>query len=78
MASSIFDHIKSEIEKAPRNSYVAELHLQVIKFHEELADLNGREFCEKMGLAPAWGTEFTKMKKIASRLVNAGLDLKRI
>ncbi|MGN6534592.1 MAG: HTH-like domain-containing protein [Mesorhizobium sp.] len=76
--NDIFERMKHEIERAPRNGYVAEIHLQVIKFAEVLQDISGREFCEKMDLRPAWGTEFTKMKKIAGRLREAGLDPHRI
>ena len=72
--TGIFDRIKRAIDKAPRNGYVAELHLQVIKYADLLEDVSGKEFCEKLGLKPAWGTEFSKMRKIAARLRQAGLD----
>lgn len=70
--------IKTAIERSPRNGYVAELHLQIIKHYERLKDMTGKEFCEHMGIGPAFGTEFAKMKKIAPRLINAGLDVNRI
>ncbi len=70
--------IKEEIEEAPRNAYVAELHLQVIKHSEVLQNVTGKEFCEALGIGPSFGTEFAKMKKIAPRLKNAGLDVTRI
>ena len=69
----IFSEIKQAIEKSPRNGYVAELHLQVIKHAALLENVSGKVFCEKLDLKPAWGTEFTKMKKIAKRLRDAGL-----
>jgi len=72
--SDVFNDMKSAIEKAPRNGYVAELHLQVIKYAEHLENVSGKEFCEKLALKPAWGTEFAKMKKIAGRLRAAGLQ----
>lgn len=71
--SDVFDEIKRAIESAPRNCYVAEMHLQVIKYAELLENVSGKEFCEKLDLKPAWGTEFAKMKKIAGRLRSAGL-----
>jgi hypothetical protein len=74
----IFDRIAKAIERAPRNAYVAELHLQVIKFAEHLDGVSGREFCEGVGLKPAWGTEFVKMRKIAPKLVAAGLDTSQL
>lgn len=77
-ASEIFSHIRTAIDKAPRNAYVAELHLQCIKYIDQLDGVSGREFCEGVGLKPAWGTEFVKMRKIAPRLKAAGLDVKLI
>lgn len=75
---TVFEKIRRAIDQAPRNAYVAELHLQVIKHAEALAGISGKEFCEKLDLRPAWGTEFSKMRKIASRLRDAGLDPARI
>jgi hypothetical protein len=78
MSNTVFERIKRAIEKAPRNAYVAELHLQVIKYADLLDGVSGREFCEELGLKPAWGTEFSKMRKIAARLRAAGLEPERI
>lgn len=75
---NVFAVMKDAIERAPRNGYVAEMHLQVIKHAGQLDNVSGKEFCEKLGLGPAWGTEFAKMKKIAPRLFAAGLDPDRI
>lgn len=55
------------------NSYIAELHLQVIKHADLLQTVTGKEFCQELGIGPAFGTEFAKMRKIAPRLVSAGL-----
>jgi hypothetical protein len=74
----ILNRIKKEIDAAPRNGYIAELHLQMIKYSEELQNVTGREFCEELGIGPAFGTEFSKMRKIAPRLIKAGLDVRRI
>lgn len=74
----VFETMKDAIERAPRNGYVAEMHLQVIKYADQLENVSGKEFCEKLGLGRAWGTEFAKMKKIAPRLRDAGLDPGRI
>ena len=70
--------IKTAIESSPRNSYIAELHLQVIKHSEQLKGVTGREFCEALEIGPAFGTEFSKMRKIAPRLIAAGLDPSKI
>lgn len=75
---NLFDEIKRAIEAAPRNGYVAEFHLQVIKYAESMQDVSSRKFCEQLGLKSTWGVEFSKMKKIALRLREAGLDPKRI
>jgi len=75
---TVFEKIKRAIDSSPRNGYVAELHLQVIKYADLLEDVSGKEFCEKLGLKPAWGTEFAKMRKISGRLRDAGLNPERI
>ena len=78
MARDLFANIKDSIEKAPRNGYVAELHLQVLKHAHLLENVSGKEFCERLGLRPAWGSEYSKMKKIAPRLKAAGMDPAKI
>jgi len=70
--------IKRAIENSPRNGYVAELHLQVIKYADELQNVSGKEFCEAVGIGPSFGTEFSKMLKIAPRLRIAGLNPAKI
>ncbi|MEO5866638.1 MAG: transcription factor [Sphingomonas sp.] len=67
--------MKRAINHAPRNGYVAELHLQCLKYAKALEGVSGREFCEGLDLKPAWGTEFSKMRKIADRLEEAGLKV---
>jgi hypothetical protein len=70
--------IKDAIDRAPRNGYVAELHLQVIKYADLLHNVSGKEFCEVLGIGPSFGTEFAKMRKIAGRLKAAGLNVDKI
>ncbi|WP_353230827.1 transcription factor [Novosphingobium sp.] len=70
--------IKAAIDGSPRNSYSAELHLQMIKYADELQGMTGKEFCEALGISTTYGTEFSKMRKIAGRLKAAGLDVSRI
>ena len=72
------DKIKLALEHAPRNGYVAELHLQVIKYSDLLTDVSAKEFCEALGIGASFGTEYAKMRKIAGRLKAAGLDVDRI
>ena len=77
-AKVALEQIKSAIENAPRNAYVAELHLQVLKYSDVLEGVTGKEFCEALGIGASFGTEYAKMRKIAPRLVQAGLQLDKI
>ena len=74
----IFERIKAALNGSPRNAYVAELHLQVIKYAEFLGHLTGKEFCAALGIGESFGAEFTKMRKISARLEAAGLDVDRL
>jgi hypothetical protein len=70
--------VKAAIENAPRNNYVSEMHLQVIKYADLFQSITGKDFCEALGIGPAFGTEFAKMRKIAPRLISAGLNAEKI
>jgi hypothetical protein len=74
----VFRSIKAAIDGAPRNAYVAELHLQVIKHSDVLQEVTGKEFCAALGIGDSFGTEFAKMRKIAPRLQEAGLDVSKL
>ena len=76
--NQVISEIKEAIDGAPRNAYVAELHLQVIKHSDLLQTVTGKDFCEALEIGASFGTEFAKMKKIAPRLKAAGLDVTRI
>mgnify|MGYP001053907437 CR=1 FL=1 len=76
--NQVITKIKRAIDDAPRNAYVAELHLQIIKYSDVLQDVTGKEFCEALEIGLSFGTEFAKMKKIAPRLKKAGLDVNSI
>lgn len=71
---AIFEQIKLALAEAPRNQYTAELHLQMIKFADELKHITAKEFCEEMGLKQSLGTEFSKMRNLTARLKSAGLN----
>lgn len=75
---STFSEMKRAIDAAPRNAYVAEVHVQVLKHAHMLENTSGKEFCAALGLTPAWGSEFLKMKKIAPRLRAAGMNPAKI
>ncbi len=76
--TNVFEKIKHAIDTAPRNGYVAEMHLQVIKYSDILEEVSGKDFCAELNLGASWGTEFSKMKKISSRLKDAGLDPEKL
>lgn len=78
MKEQIFIAIKTALANAPRNQYMAELHLQMIKYADELKEITAKEFCEEVGLRPSYGTEFSKMRNLTGRLKKAGLDVNRI
>lgn len=78
MDKAITVSIKSALAAAPRNQYMAELHLQCIKFADQLSDITAREFCNEVGLKSSYGTEFSKMRNLTNRLKAAGLDTNKI
>ncbi|MCF2909917.1 transcription factor [Pseudoalteromonas sp. DL2-H2.2] len=71
---AIFDNIKQALVEAPRNQYTTELHLQMIKYADDLKSITAKEFCEGVGLKPSFGTEFSKMRNLTHRLKAAGLN----
>ena len=74
----IFKVIKTAIDNAPPKTYVAELHLQIIKHADALSALTAREFCKGVGIPASYAPEFSKMIKISPRLKAAGLTEERI
>jgi hypothetical protein len=76
--NEIYARIKQALSDAPRNQYTAELHLQMIKYADELATITAREFCEGVGLRESLGTEFSKMRNLTKRLKAAGLNAAKL
>lgn len=74
----IFEQIKDALIDAPRNQYTAELHLQMIKYADDLKHITSKEFCEGVGLKQGLGTEFSKMRNLTQRLKAAGLNTELI
>jgi hypothetical protein len=70
----IYDNIKRALAGAQRNQYTVELHLQMIKYADELQHITAKEFCEGVGLRQSFGTEFSKMRNLTERLKAAGLN----
>ncbi|MBT30419.1 MAG: transcription factor [Thalassobius sp.] len=76
--NEIYERIKQVLVDAPRNQYTAELHLQMIKYADELKNITAKEFCEGVGLRSSFGTEFSKMRNLTRRLKAAGLQTELI
>lgn len=72
--NKIYERIKQALVDAPRNQYTAELHLQMIKYADELKNITAKDFCEGVGLRRSFGTEFSKMRNLTQRLKAAGLN----
>jgi len=75
---AIFNEIKQALNNAPRNQYTVEMHLQMVKYADELKSITAKEFCEGVGLKASFGTEFSKMRNLTQRLKTAGLDTQLI
>lgn len=76
--NEIYIRIKQVLANAPRNHYTAELHLQMIKYADELKNITAKEFCEGVGLKSSFGTEFSKMRNLTQRLKFAGLNTAKL
>lgn len=76
--SQIFQAIKQALAAAPRKQYTAELHLQMLKYADELTNITAKEFCQGVGLRDSLGTEFSKMRNLTQRLKAAGLDTAKL
>ncbi|EPS3423466.1 HTH-like domain-containing protein [Vibrio fluvialis] len=74
----IFESIKKAISKAPRNHFTLELHIQMLKYADDLNRITAKEFCEGVGVKQSFGTEFSKMRNLIGRLKEAGLDTTKL
>jgi hypothetical protein len=77
-AMNAIEMIRAAIDRAPRGCYIAEFHLQVLKYADKLRHMSGKKFCKVLGVGKAFSTEFYKMLKISGELRRAGLDPNRI
>lgn len=78
MSYHALKNFKTALERSPRNGYVAELHTQAIKYAGELEGMTNREITDALGIGSSFGTEMAKMRKIAPRLIAAGLEVDRL
>ena len=74
----IYDRIRLAMNEAPRNRQTAELHLQMIKYADDLKTITSKEFCEETKFPIGYGSEFSKMRNITERLKAAGLDVSKL
>lgn len=74
----IFKLIVSAVNNAPRNQQTAELHIQMIKYADQLKAISSKAFCEATKLPIGYGSEFSKMRNITERLKAAGLDVSKL
>ncbi|PHR52372.1 MAG: transcription factor [Robiginitomaculum sp.] len=76
--AEIYSAITQALADAPRNQYTAELHLQMIKYADQLKSITAKEFSEGVGLKSSFGTEFSKMRNLTTRLKAAGLNTEQL
>lgn len=74
----IFTKIKNALAAAPRNQYTVEMHLQMLKYADDLNGITAKEFCQGVGLKGSFGTEFSKMRNLTQRLKAAGLQTEQL
>ena len=75
---TIFDNIRKALDGAPRNQFTVEMHLQMIKYADDLKNITAKEFCQGVGLKDSFGTEFSKMRNLTQRLKAAGLNTNQL
>ncbi len=61
--NEIYRRITLALDKAPRNQFTVELHLQMLKHADELKHITEREFCEGVGFRPGFGTKSRNLVK---------------
>ena len=74
----MFAAIRKALAEAPHGKRSQVMHLQMIKYAISLGDVDGAEFCREVGLKESFKTELSKMRKITSHLISAGLDTSKI
>jgi hypothetical protein len=74
----IYAAIKKALNGAPPRAKLAEMHLQLIKYADQLKHLPREDICDGIGVNQSFRTVVAKMFKITDRLKSAGLDTNRI
>ena len=60
MKKEFLEEVKQALVFAPRNHYIAELHLQSSKYADGLSNITARAFCEALGFKANYATEFIR------------------
>jgi len=74
----IYAEIKKALRDAPPRAKSAEMHLQLIKYADELKHVPSDIVCDRIGVNQSFRTVVSKMIKIVNRLKAAGLDVSKI
>ncbi len=74
----IYAAINKALSEAPPRAKLAEMHLQLIKYADQLNHLPREAVCDGIGVNQSFRTVVAKMFKIVGRLKAAGLDTTRI
>lgn len=75
---TIYQCVIDEVSKAPRNKRTQVIHLQMLKYADQLEHVTARDFCEGVGLPQSFSGEFSKMRNLIDKLKQAGLDVRKI
>lgn len=74
----IYAEIRKALREAAPRAKSAEMHLQLIKYADELKHVRREVICDGIGVSQSFRTVVGKMIKIVSRLKAAGLDVTKI
>ncbi len=81
----IYAKVKVALDKARQDKeFVKEMHLQMIKYADDLAEIahpekyNPKQFPKGVGIEESYAKEFNKMRRLTQRLKRAGLDVSKI
>jgi hypothetical protein len=78
LEQDIYAAIRTAVSKAPAREKTAELHLQLLKYANQLRHVDRKSICEELRIGVSYTAEIGKMRNIAARLIDAGLDLSKI
>lgn len=72
----MYDLIAQQISAAAtRRQKSAMIHFQVLKYANQLRNVDPVTFCRKVGIEDVWATEFKKMINLSRLLEEEGFEL---